>query len=175
MKESVKVAVRRVLASYLEENKNRKTPERFAILNAVYSFNKHFTLQELNERLEKENFRVSRATLYNTINLLMNLHLVMCHRLQACTVYEACYASNNHCHSICTACGKVTEVKADSVVAAVDGTHLNRFRKEGFSLYIYGVCSTCQAKMTRRKKNCEKSGKSNKENKTSDKNENRKS
>ena len=67
MRESNKVTVRNILTNYLELNNHRKTPERYAILDAVYSINGHFTLEELGEKLNGEkNFPVSRATLYNT-------------------------------------------------------------------------------------------------------------
>ena len=72
MKESVRTTVRQILTSYLEMNNHRKTPERYAILDAVYDINGHFTLEELGEKLSDENnFPVSRATLYNTLKLFM--------------------------------------------------------------------------------------------------------
>ena len=51
-----------VLTAYLNEHKLRKTPERYAILDAVCSFTGHFSLQQLSERMEEQYFRVSRAT-----------------------------------------------------------------------------------------------------------------
>ena len=153
MKDSVKTAVERILDSYLEMNNHRKTPERYAILNAVYSMNGHFTLDELGEKLAKENkFPVSRATLYNTLNLFMELRLVIRHRFQGTTKYEACYDNNSHCHQMCTVCGKVTEIVSPEINEAIDQLHLKRFRKDGFTLYIYGICSTCQGRLTRQKK-----------------------
>ena len=153
MKESVLTAVERILDNYLEMNNHRKTPERYTILKAIYSINGHFTLEELNERLAKElNFPVSRATLYNTLNLFLELRLVNRHRFQGTTKYEACYDNDSHCHQICTMCGKVTEVKSPEIIMAVDNMRLKRFRKDGFTLYIYGVCSSCQTKITKRKK-----------------------
>ena len=153
MKESVLTAVERILDNYLEMNNHRKTPERYTILKAIYSMNGHFTLEELNEKLSSElNFPVSRATLYNTLNLFLELRLVIRHRFQGTTKYEACYDNNSHCHQICTMCGKVTEVKSPEIIQAVDNMHVRRFRKDGFTLYVYGVCSTCQSKITRRKK-----------------------
>jgi len=153
MKESVLTAVERILDNYLEMNNHRKTPERYTILKAIYSMNGHFTLEELNEKLSSElNFPVSRATLYNTLNLFLELRLVIRHRFQGTTKYEACYDNNSHSHQICTMCGKVTEVKSPEIIQAVDNMHLRRFRKDGFTLYVYGVCSTCQSKITRRKK-----------------------
>ena len=153
MKESVLTAVERILDNYLEMNNHRKTPERYTILKAIYSINGHFTLEELSDRLANElNFPVSRATLYNTLNLFLELRLVIRHRFQGTTKYEACYDNNSHCHQICTMCGKVTEVKSPEIIMAVDNMHLKRFRKDGFTLYVYGVCSSCQTKITKRKK-----------------------
>ena len=152
MKESVKASVKQILTNYLELNNHRKTPERFAILNAVYSISGHFTLEELGEKLCNEYyFPVSRATLYNTLKLFMELRLVIRHRFQGSTKYEACYDNNSHSHQICTVCGSVTEIKSPEINEAIGNLHLRRFRKDGFSLYIYGICSSCQAKITRRK------------------------
>ena len=159
MKESVKAAVERILDSYLEMNNHRKTPERYAILNAVYSTVGHFSLDELGEKLAVEyKFPVSRATLYNTLNLFMELRLVIRHRFQGTTMYEACFDNNSHCHQMCTVCGKVSEIKSPEITAAIDALHLKRFRKDGFTLYIYGICSTCQSKLTRQKKAIKKKG-----------------
>ena len=152
MRDNTKTMVRNILTSYLEVNKHRKTPERYAILDAVYGMTGHFTLEELGEKLDDCNFPVSRATLYNTLKLFMELRLVIRHRFHGQTKYEACYDNNSHCHQICTVCGKVTEVKSQSVSTAINAMHLKRFRKDGFTLYIYGICSSCQAKLTRRAK-----------------------
>lgn len=150
MKENAKIEVKNILTNYLELNKHRKTPERFMILDAVYSMDGHFTLEELDDKLDGEyNFPVSRATLYNTMKLFLELRLVIRHRFQSTTKYEACYYNNSHCHQICTMCGKVTEVKAPQLTETINGLRTKRFRKDGFTLYIYGICSTCQAKITR--------------------------
>lgn len=152
-KESVYSAVEHILDSYLEKNNHRKTPERYAILKAVYSTDGHFTLDELGEKLMADyKFPVSRATLYNTLNLFMELRLVIRHRFQGSTRYEACYNNESHCHQICTVCGRVTEVKSPEITEAIDSLKLKRFRKDGYSLYIYGICSTCQASITRKSK-----------------------
>lgn len=153
-REGVRQAVERILDGYLAVNNHRKTPERYAILRAVYDIDGHFTLDELGDKLSSVyKFPVSRATLYNTLNLFMELRLVIRHRFQGTTKYEACYAADNHCHQICTVCGKVTEVKAPEIADAIEAMKLKRFRKDGFTLYIYGICSTCQATITRQKNN----------------------
>ena len=152
-KESVINAVERILDSYLEMNNHRKTLERYTILRAIYSTNGHFTLEELNERLlQNMNFHVSRATMYNTLNLFLELRLVIRHRFQGSTKYEACYDNTSHCHQICTICGKVMEIKSNEISLAVENMPTKRFRKDGYTLYVYGVCSTCQARITKKKK-----------------------
>ena len=152
-KESVISAVERILDNYLEMNNHRKTLERYTILRAVYGIHGHFTLEDLSAKMINEmNFHVSRATLYNTLNLFMALRLVIRHRFQGTTKYEACYDNNSHCHQICTMCGKVMEVKSPEIIAAVENMPTKRFRKDGFTLYVYGMCSTCQARVTKRKK-----------------------
>lgn len=151
MKDNVKAKVRDILDNYLETNQHRKTPERYAILDAVYSLNGHFTLEELGDLLERKHFRVSRATLYNTMHLFIELRLVVRHSLVDGTKYEASLNNENHVHQVCTMCGKVTEIQAPLVAAAINDTKLQRFRKDAFALYIYGVCSTCQAKITRKR------------------------
>ena len=153
MKEAVIKSVTRILDNYLEMTRHRKTPERYTILRAIYNHKGHFTLEELKAALEeKYNFPVSRATLYNTLNLFMEIRLVMRHRIQNSTKYEAFYGNSNHCHQICTSCGKVTEVSSPEIVEAVSNLSLKRFRKDGFNLYIYGMCSSCQAKITRKRR-----------------------
>ena len=135
--------------NYLETNNHRKKPERYDILEAVYSMKGHFSLDALREKLEKKHFPVSRATLYNTIKLFIYLRLVICHRLADGTKYEAINDKENHIHQICTVCGQVTELEAPKIVHAIEDTKLRRFAQEVFSLYIYGVCCSCKQKTSR--------------------------
>ena len=149
--ESIKSTVRQILTNYLEMENRRKTPERFAILDEIYNTHHHFSLEELGTRLEKAKFYVSRATLYNTMKLLMKLRLVISHHFQGGTLYEACYKNQSHCHQICTMCGSVLEIPVPEVGAAIENARFHRFRRSGFTLYVYGICSNCQGKLTRQK------------------------
>ena len=151
MKENVVGTARQILDSYLETNNCRKTPERYAILEAAYDIGGHFSLEQIDNRLIEENFRVSRATLYNTMRLFLKLRLIIRHKFLEGTKYEAYYDNSNHCHQICTVCGKVGEINAPLILKAVNETKFKRFHKDGFSLYVYGICSACQSKITRSK------------------------
>ena len=121
-KESVKTKVRGILEGYLEMNNHRKTSERFAILDAVYDMQSHFSLDDLGAKMEAINFRVSRATLYNTMRLFIELRLVVRHRFIGQTKYEACFNNEDHIHQICTVCGSVTEIEANEITDAIGNT-----------------------------------------------------
>ncbi|MGI6233098.1 MAG: Fur family transcriptional regulator [Prevotella sp.] len=142
----------KLLDTYIEASRKRKTPERYAILDAVLTFEGHFTVDELSHVLEQKKFFVSRATLYNTLRLFLKINLVVRHRLADKTTYEYVSRQLNHCHQICTMCGKVTEVNLPEVDETVKNAPLRRFRKENYSLYIYGICSSCAARLSRMKK-----------------------
>ena len=151
MEDSVKSKAEKILSDFLVESGKRKTPERFAILDSVYSMKGHFTLEELSEELQNNNVRVSKATLYNTMNLLLTVRLVVKHHIGNVTKYEATYINGYHCHQICTTCGKVTEVNTAAITNTLLALKLKRFRQEGFTLYFYGMCSSCQTKLKRKK------------------------
>jgi len=150
MKEDEKKAAWRVLNNYLSLNNHRRTPERYAILDAVFDTEGMFTLDELGEKLLVEDrFRVSRATLYNTLKLFMTLRIVIQHRFQGRTLYEKASTSHEYCHQMCTVCGRVKDIEAPTVAEAVKKLKLGRFSKDGFALYVYGICTSCQMKIRR--------------------------
>jgi Fur family ferric uptake transcriptional regulator len=132
-----------MFAEYLKENKFRRTPERFAILNAIYSINGGFEIEQLLSHLEQEEkFRVSRATVYNTIDLLMECGLLRKHQFNSQPAqYEV--ALGSHFHLVCTQCGKVKEVEADEVISQVMSRRYTAFTPAYVSAYLYGLCSSC--------------------------------
>lgn len=154
--DNIKTRAREILDNYLEMHNHRKTPERYSVLDAVYSMPGHFTLKELDAVLRKRNFRVCRATLYNSIRLFVELRLVICHRISDGTHYEVVVNSDNHVHQICSVCGKMTEIYAPGIHNAISDLRLKRFHKDGYTLYIYGICSACTAKEKRLRSKLEK-------------------
>jgi len=93
--------VRRYFAEFLVKFGYRKTPERFSILKEIYNCDGHFDIETLYARMKKSKYLVSRATLYNTIELLLECKLVTKHQFgENSAVYEKCYNFKQHDHII---------------------------------------------------------------------------
>lgn len=142
-------------SDYLTLHSHRKTPERFAILDHIYSTKGHFDVDSLYQSMTELNFRVSRATIYNTIELLLDCGLLVKHQFGAnISQYERTLGSENHDHLICTNCGKIKEYKNENPFTPTQQKRLQRFKVSYYSLYIYGICSKCQKeKLQYEKKN----------------------
>ncbi len=127
---------------FLEAKKLRKTPERFAILEKILKMKVHFDVEELYLSLEDDAYHVSRATVYNTIDLLCECGILRKHQFSSQQAhYEI--AGGNHFHLICMQCGKIKEVKDDEFLTTVMMRKYSAFTPSYFSAYLYGLCSTC--------------------------------
>jgi len=134
--------VKKIFGSYLEKHNLRKTPERFAILEEIYSRTDHFDAEALYIHMKTQNYRVSRATVYNTLELLVSCDLITKHQFGKNTAqYERSYGYKQHDHLICTDCGKVLEFCDPRIQQIKDMMgDILKFNVVHHSLNLFGEC-----------------------------------
>lgn len=158
---------RQRLSDYVRVNSLRYTQERETLLDAIYLTEAPFSADAMSKQMsEKRRMRVSRATVYNNLLLFERAGLVRKVFLNEQVMYERTDRNLGVIRMQCSNCGKVTEMNDDRVRHQIGEMRTRRFTMTGWSLTVYGLCSSCMAVLKRKQKKLM--------NKDIEKNENRK-
>ena len=134
--------VREAFSACLKQRNQRQTPERFAVLEEAYATEGHYDADELYLRLKQKGVRVSRATVYNTLELLLECELIIRHQFgQNQAKYERAFSYRQHDHLICMDCNELFEFcdpRLQSVQEMV--AEIFQFEIKHHSLNLYGHC-----------------------------------
>ena len=135
------------LTRYMEEKAMRKTPERYEILRVAGLANGIFTIEGLMQLMsEHAEFQVSRATLFNTMELFCEAGLAIKHSLATAAHYEMRTDSTPKAYVICRQCNTITKVSTSTAKLALQNLHVRYFSIEDKLVYMRGLCRKCQAK-----------------------------
>ncbi len=130
------------LTEFLHRRHLRKTPERYAILSKAIELSAHFDVDQLYNALETEGYHVSRATIYNTLELLCEAGILNRH-LFATNLARYEVARGSHLHLICRKCGKIKEIDDPLLTQSLLHRDYDGFSPEYSSSSIYGLCADC--------------------------------
>ncbi|MBQ9362057.1 MAG: transcriptional repressor [Bacteroidaceae bacterium] len=144
-----------ILDEYIEGQGKRKTFERYTVMDIVLDMEGHHSADEICTMMPPKS-PVSRATVYSTLNLLDEVGLVFSHQVQGKTLYEAAFGIQPHHHYICKGCGRIWDFVNKNVEEAATTCRTPRFKKMRCSVYIYGICNVCYARIYRLNKKLEK-------------------
>ena len=151
---------RQKLADYLRLNSQRNTPERNALLEAIYQIDAAVQAEELSRMMSQgHRLRISRATVYNNLRLFEEAGLVRKVFKDDKVLFERSDKSKGVVRLICGKCGKTTEMPGDKVRRQIAIMRTPRFNPTGWVLNMYGLCSKCAADLKRKQNRLNKKDK----------------
>ena len=148
---------RQKLMDYLRLNSLRNTQERIAVLDFIYSNESSVSAEELSRHMsEKSRLRVSRATVYNSLELFENAGLVRKILVNDQLLYERTDRNRGTIRLICGGCGKSVEMNNDKMRRLIGEMRTRRFTVMGWVLTLNGLCAKCSADLKRKQKRLNK-------------------
>ena len=137
-----------IFQEYLKTRGLKLTSQRNVIAKKVLGTHKHFSAEELLEDLKGEKRAISKATVYRTLALLVESHLLDSVDFErGYKLYERALGHMHHDHLICTECGRIVEFHDEAIEkaqAAVAEAH--RFEVAWHTHKLYGLCASCRKK-----------------------------
>lgn len=142
--------IRDVLKNYLQDRGFRNTPERYTILEEIYSLDHHFNVDDLYLIMMQKKYHVSKATIYNTIEIFLDAGLIRKHQFGEKTLstssYEKSYFDKQHDHLVIYKKGSDKEIEeiiefCDPRIQGIKEAIENAFgvNIDSHSLYFYGT------------------------------------
>lgn len=134
------------LSRYISDHRMRQTPERFAVLDSMLDFPSRFTIDELCSAVESGDFRVSRATIYNTVSLLADAGLArkLCLTDGSVSWEVATDKRPMTVRLVCEKCGRVRDVRDPQLAKVLGLKRYASFVATGFEVCVTGLCSRCK-------------------------------
>ena len=128
---------------YLEENKLRKTTERYFVLDVISETSKKIDAEYVYSEVLSRGNRISRATVYNTLSALVEAQILREHEIEGKKYFEKAPLAQVYVRLICTKCGKIKDVKDAETISTVNCKIYGRFLTSYSTIAIYGLCSSC--------------------------------
>jgi len=138
----------KIFQNFLSNKGLKFTKERIAVLKEIFSFHGHFEPEHLYLRIRASGSKASRASVYRTLNLLVESGLVgRVTRTEKGNIYEHTFGHEHHDHMICDGCGEIIEFYSEKIENLQDEIcRKNDFLGESHTLVIKGYCEGCRKK-----------------------------
>ncbi len=137
--------IKDVLRQYLKDKGLRNTPERYTILEEIYNYDEHFTVDDLYLLMLQRKYHISKATIYNTIEVFLDAGLIRKHQFGEGSTYEKSYFDKQHDHLVLYKSGSDKEIEeiiefCDPRIQTIKDSIENIFnvKIDSHTLYFFG-------------------------------------
>lgn len=135
---------KKIFENFLLKQGSRKTPERYSVIDELYSLpeDEHIDVEGLFLKMRNKGYTISRATIYNTLDLLVESGLAVKHQFKdKVALYEQALTYKHHDHHVCNQCRKIREF-SDPKINQIKEMIGMKFQSEitSHSLVLYGDC-----------------------------------